>query len=40
MTENERRANDTLDRDDLMRRLVAVGGMIATFFTVLLAIHP
>lgn len=40
MTENERRAQDTLDKNDLIRRAVLCGGMIASFFTALLVFTP
>lgn len=40
MTENERRAQDTLDKNDLIRRALLCGGMIASFFTALLVFTP
>ncbi len=40
MTENERRAQDTLDKNDLIRRGLLCGGMIASFFTALLVFTP
>ena len=40
MTENERRAQDTLDKNDLIRRAVLCGGMIASFFSALLVFTP
>lgn len=40
MTENERRAQDTLDKNDLIRRAVLAGGMIASFLTALLVFTP
>jgi len=40
MTENERREQDTLTRDDLVLRVIAATSMIATFFMVLLVINP
>lgn len=40
MTENERRAQDKLTREDIMLRLFAATGMIATFLMALLVINP
>lgn len=40
MTENERRAQDTLDKTDLIRRAALCGGMIASFLTALLVFTP
>ncbi len=40
MTENERRAQDTLSREDILIRVLAATSMIATFLTVLLVINP
>ena len=40
MTENERRAQDTLDKIVLIRRAALCGGMIATFLTALLMYTP
>lgn len=40
MTENERRAQDTLDKNDLIRRAVLTAGMIASFLTALLVFTP
>lgn len=40
MTENERRAQDTLSKHDLLRRAFLCGGMIASFLTALLVFTP
>lgn len=40
MTENERREQDTLTRDDIVLRVIAAASMIATFLMVLLVINP
>ena len=40
MTENERRAQDTLSREDILLRVFAASTMIATFLIVLLAVNP
>lgn len=40
MTENERRAQDTLNRSDIVRRIALCGGMIASFLTALLVFTP
>ncbi len=40
MTENERRAQDTLSREDIVLRAIAAASMIATFLMVLLVINP
>jgi hypothetical protein len=40
MTENERRAQDTLSREDIVLRVFAASGMIATFLMILLVINP
>jgi hypothetical protein len=40
MTENERRAQDTLSREDIVLRVSAAAGMIATFLMILLVINP
>lgn len=40
MTENERRAQDTLRRDDIVRRIVLSGGLIVSFLTALLVFTP
>ncbi|HWV22999.1 MAG TPA: hypothetical protein VNZ58_02325 [Thermomicrobiales bacterium] len=40
MTENERREQDTLTRDDLVLRVIAATSMIATFLMVLLVLNP
>ncbi len=40
MTENERRAQDTLNRSDVFRRIALCGGMIASFLTALLVFTP
>lgn len=40
MTENERRAQDTLCRSDIVRRIVLSGGLIASFLTALLVFTP
>lgn len=40
MTENERRAQDTLTKHDLLRRVALCGGMIASFLTALLVFTP
>jgi len=40
MTENERRAQDVLTREDVIRRIALAGGMIATFLSALLIVSP
>lgn len=40
MTENERRAQDTLTREDIVLRVIAASSMIATFLMVLLVVNP
>lgn len=40
MTENERRAQDTLSREDIVLRAIAAGSMIVTFLMVLLVVNP
>lgn len=40
MTENERRAQDTLTKHDLIRRAALCGGMIASFFAALVVFIP
>lgn len=40
MTENERRAQDTLSREDIVLRVIAAASMIATFLMILLAVNP
>ena len=40
MTENERREQDILTRDDVVLRAMAATGMIATFLLILLVINP
>lgn len=40
MTENERREQDTLTREDIMLRVIAAASMIATFLMALLVINP
>jgi hypothetical protein len=40
MTENERRAQDVLTREDVVRRILVAGGMIASFLSILLVVNP
>jgi hypothetical protein len=40
MTENERRAQDVLTREDLLLRAVGATSMIAMFLLVLLVVNP
>jgi hypothetical protein len=40
MTENERREQDTLSREDVMIRILAAASIIASFLTALLVINP
>jgi hypothetical protein len=40
MTENERRAQDVLTREDVVRRILVAGGMIASFLSLLLIVNP
>lgn len=40
MTENERREQDKLTREDIALRIVTAAGIIATFLTALLVINP
>lgn len=40
MTENERREQDTITREDIVLRVLAVAGIIATFLTALLMLNP
>ncbi len=40
MTENERRAQDVLTREDIVLRLLGVASMIGAFLLVLLVINP
>ena len=40
MTENERRAQDVLTREDVIRRILVAGGMIASFLSLLLFVNP
>ena len=40
MTENERREQDTLTREDIVLRIFAAAGIIASFLSVLLVIYP
>ncbi len=40
MTENERREQDRLTREDIMIRVFAAASIIASFLTALLVINP
>lgn len=40
MTENERRAQDVLTREDVVRRILVASGMIASFLSLLLIVNP
>lgn len=40
MTENERRAQDVLSRDDLIFRGITATIMISMFFAILLVVNP